>query len=118
MKERPGVRQFALQPVGQQPEARADVADHLGLREKHLLDRGGKSANVQDRGAFRPHEERRLFDSVVTDRDDEVGAIDRPMDIILFREGRSAHVEAGPAGDGALAHLRVDERDLQAPHEV
>ena len=40
------------------------------------------------------------------------------MDIVLFREGRSAHVETRPAGDGAFAHLRIDERDMQARHEV
>ncbi len=72
---------------------------------------------MQDRRSSRPHEEGRLLHRVVADGDDEIRPIDRPMDIVALREGRGAHVEPRSAGDGALAHLRVEERDLDAPHE-
>ena len=35
--------------------------------------------------------------------------VDRLVDIVALRERGGAHVEVGAAGDGALAHLRVEE---------
>ena len=40
--------ELAAEPVGQQREARADVADHLGVREEDLLDVGRREADVDD----------------------------------------------------------------------
>ena len=41
-----------------------------------------------------------------------------PMHIVPLRERGGTHVEPGSAGDRTLAHLRVEERDLQALHEI
>ena len=64
------------------------------------------------------HDEGRLLDRVVADRDDQVGLVDRPVDIVPLRQGGRAHVEVGSAGDGALAHLGVEERQAGAAHEA
>ena len=39
------------------------------------------------------------------------------MHVVALRQRRGAHVEPGPASHGALAHLGVEEWDLDAPHE-
>ena len=64
------------------------------------------------------HDEGRLLDRVVADRDDQIGPVDRPVDVVALRQRRRAHVEVGAAGDGALAHLRVEERQARAAHEA
>ena len=38
--------ELAAEPVGEQREARADVADHLGMREEDLLDIGRGEADM------------------------------------------------------------------------
>ena len=80
---------------------------------------------MQNLGSAGAHQEWRLLDSIVPDRDDQIGALDRIMDIVARRQRRGAHVEPGSAGGGALAHLRTalahlrtEERDLQTPHEI
>jgi hypothetical protein len=65
----------------------------------------------------RPHQERRLLNGVVADRDDQVGAVDRLVHVVAFRQRRGAQIEIVAAGHGALAHLRVEKRDLGAADE-
>jgi hypothetical protein len=88
------------------------------MREVHLLDRGGQITHMQDPRSALAHQERRFFHRIVADRDDQVGAVNRLVNMVPLGERGSAHVEPGSAGDGALAHLRIEERDLQAPHEI
>ncbi len=88
------------------------------MREVHLLDSGGKIADMQDPRSARAHQERRLLHRIVADRDDQIGPLDRIVDIVALRQRGGSHVEPGSAGDGALAHLRIEERDLQALHEI
>ena len=45
-QQRLGVRELALDPVGEQLEARSDVADDLGMREVDLLDVRRRVADV------------------------------------------------------------------------
>ena len=92
-----GVRQLALEPVGQQFQARPDVADHLGMREVDLLDVGRRVADVDHLRPVRPHDERRLLDRVVADRDDQVGLVDRLVDVVALGQRGRAHVEVGAA---------------------
>ena len=87
------VVELALEPVGQQRQARADVAHHLGMREVDLLDIGRRVADVDHLRPVRAHEERRLLDRVVADRDDQVGPVDRLVHIVPLGERRRAHVE-------------------------
>ena len=117
-QKRSGVRQLALHTIGQQREARADITDHFGMREEHLLDGGRQVAHVQHGRSPRAHDEGRFLHRVVPDRNDQIGAVDRPMDVIAFRERGGAHVEPGPTGNRALAHLCVEERDAHAAHEI
>ena len=55
---------------------------------------------------------------VVADGDDEVGLLDRLVDVVALRQRRGAHVELGAAGHGALAHLGGEEGNARAQHEL
>ena len=72
---------------------------------------------MQDGGPVRTHQERGLFHRVMADRDDQVGAVDGVMDIVALGQRGGAHIEPGAARDRALAHLGVEERDLQPSDE-
>ncbi len=112
-------RQLAFEPLGKRLDGGADVADHLGVRMVDLLDIGGLVADMDDlRPAGALHQEGRLLDRVVADGDDQVGAFDGLVDVVALRERGGAHVEVGAAGDRALAHLGVEERQPRAPHEA
>jgi hypothetical protein len=73
---------------------------------------------MQHHRPFRFHEKRRLLNRIVADRDNQIRAIDRPMDVVALRQRRGAHVEVRPAGHGALAHLRIEERNLHPPDQI
>src|SRR5215813_10891848 len=88
------------------------------MREVHLLHGRRKVAHMQNDRALWPHDEGWLLDGIVADRDDQIGAVYCPMHIVPLRKRGSAHVEPGSTGDRTLAHLRVEERDLQALHEI
>ena len=70
----PAFGSLPFDAVGQQRQARAQVADDLGMREVHLLDVGRRVADVDHLRTLRAHDERRLLDRVVADRQDQVGA--------------------------------------------
>ena len=84
------------------------------MREVDLLDGRRQIADMEDPRSVRAHQEWRLLHRVVADRDDQIGAIDRVMHVVALGQRGGAHVETGAAGDRALAHLGVEERDLQA----
>jgi hypothetical protein len=54
----------------------------------------------------------------MADRQDEIGAVDRLVDVVPLRQSGRAHVEVGSARHRALSHLGVEERDTQATYEV
>ena len=110
--------QLALELVGQQRERRPDVAEDLGVREEHFLHVGRRVADMNHLQAVGAHQERRLLDRVMADRDDQIGMIHRPVHVVARRKRGGAHVVLGAAGDGTLAHLRVEERDAGALHEA
>ena len=113
------VVQPALEPVGQQRQARADIADHLGMREVDLLDIGRREADMDHLRPARAHEEGRLLDRVVADGDDQVGAVDRLVHVVPLRQrGRAHDRDSCAAGHRALAHLGVEERNPGAPDEL
>ena len=70
--------QLAFELVGQQRERRPDIADDLGVREEHFLDVRRRVADVDHLQAAGAHQERRLLDRVMADRDDQIGMIHRP----------------------------------------
>ena len=113
-----GVRQAALDAVGEQFETRPDVANHLALRKIDLLDGGRRVADMDHLRPLRAHDEGRLLDRVVADRDDQVGAVDRLVDVVALAERGRSHVKLAAAGNRPLAHLRVEERDLRAADEA
>ena len=98
-QQRAGMMQPALDTIGEQLEARTDVAHHLALREVDLLDGGRRVADVDHLRPVRAHDEGRLLDGVVADRDDQVGLIDRLMDVVALAERGRAHVEIAAAGN-------------------
>ena len=63
------------------------------------------------------HQERRLLDRVVPDRHDEIGAIDRLVDVVAFTQSGGAEIEIRSTPDDPLPHLRIEERDADAAHE-
>ncbi len=79
------MRNPAFDAIREQPQRRAEITDHLGLREIHLLHARRLKADVHDLRTAGPHDERRLLDRVVADRDDQVGPIDRFVHIVAFR---------------------------------
>jgi hypothetical protein len=52
--------------------------------EVHLLDGGGQVADMQYLWSFRAHDEGRLLDRVVADRDDQVGAVDGSVHVVAL----------------------------------
>ena len=73
-QERAGIRYPPLEPVGQQLEARADIADKLRVREEHFLHGRRQISHMEHGRSLRAHDERGLLHRVVTDGDDEIGA--------------------------------------------
>ena len=110
-------RELALEASAEQIEAPGDVADDFGLREIHLFDGRGHEADVNDPVLPARHQERRLLDRFVADGDDEIGAVDRLVDVIAFTQGRGADIIVRRAADGALAHLRIEKWDADAADE-
>ena len=87
-----GIMQPALDAVGQQFKAWPDVTDDLALREIDLLDVGRRVADVDHLRTLGAHDEGRLLDGIVADRDDQVGTVDRLMDIIALAECGRSHI--------------------------
>ena len=83
---RPSAFGVAAEPVRQQRKARADVADHLRVGKVDLLHIGRREADVDDLRPARPHDEGRLLHRVVTDRDDQVGLVDRLVNVVPLRQ--------------------------------
>ena len=84
-----------------------------------LFDGGGDIADISDLGSGAgAHQERRLLHGVVSDRDDEIGALDRIMDIVALGQRRSAEIQLGIAGDRAFPHLRIEKGYLRLSNEI
>ena len=84
-----------------------------------LLDGCRDVADIGDlRSSAVAHQERRLLDGVVPDREDEIGALDRVVNVVALRQRSGAEIELGNAGHRALAHLGIEEGDLRAADEV
>ncbi len=110
--------QLAFQPAGEQVKAFGDVADDFRLRKIHLFDGRRRKPDMNDLMLASGHEERRLLDCVVPDRYDNVRAIDRPVDVIAFAQGRGAEIEVRRTPDSPLPHLCIEEWDADATNEV
>ena len=100
-----------FQPLAELPDGVGDIADHFQLREVDRVDFGREEVDVDDGAFARAHEERRLFDHVVADVDDAVGAVDQPVHVVAVRQRRGAHPAVVGFADHALAHLGGEERD-------
>ena len=109
--------QPSLDAISQQFQARPDIANHLALRKVDPLHVGRRVADVDHLGTLRAHDERRLLDRIVTDGDDQIGAIDGLMHVVTFAERGRAHIEVATAGHRSLPHLRREERNLRAADE-
>ena len=118
MEKRLRVRQLALKAVRQRLQRGADIADDLGLREVDLLDSRRLISDMDHLRAALTHDEWRLLDGVMADRDDEVGLFDGLVDIVALRQRRGAHVKFGSTRHRSLPHLGREERDARADHEL
>jgi len=116
-EQRSRVGKLALQAVGQRRKAQADVAEDLGLRKIHLLHRRRRRADMDHLRPVMAHQERRLFDGVVADREDQIGAIDRLVNPVPLRQRCRTHVKIRAGIDGALPHLGIEEWNFRPPHE-
>src|SRR5699024_9700917 len=81
-QERLGGAYGTAEHLGELVQGRRQVPDDLELREIHLLDDGGTVPDVDDGRPGLIHRERRLLGRIVTDGDDDVGRIDRVVDIV------------------------------------
>lgn len=111
------IGELAFQAIGEGGEARTDIADDLRLREVYLFHRRRRGADMDHLRSITAHQERRLLDGVVADRNDQIGLVDRLMNPIPLRQCGRAHIEIGAGIDRALPHLGVEERNPASPHE-
>ena len=88
------------------------------MREIHLLDIGRRVADMDHLRPLRPHDEGRLLDRVVPDRDDQVRLVDGLVHVVALRQGGRADILLGPSRDRALAHLGGEEGNAGAQHEA
>ena len=96
------------------PHCIGNVADDLVVRKVDLVHlRAGKVDVDHARRAAAAHHERRLFDDVMADVDDDVSGLDGAVEVVLGGEGGGADEERVRFVDDAFAHLRVDEGDAQ-----
>ena len=113
----PGIVQSSLDAIRQQFQARPDIANHLALRKVNPLHIGRRVADVDHLGTLRAHDERRFLDRIVTDGDDQIGAINGFMHVVTFAERSRPHIEVATPGYGSLPHLRREEWNLRAADE-
>ena len=92
-KQRPGIVQSSLDAIRPAVQARPDIANHLALRKVNPLHIGRRVADVDHLGTLRAHDERRLLDRIVTDSDDQIGAINGFMHVVTFAERSGPHIE-------------------------
>jgi hypothetical protein len=104
--------------LSKQCQSRTDITDELRMREVHLLDRCGEIPDVEDCWPAGAHQKGWFLDRIMSDCNDEIGAVDCIMDVVALRECGGPHVQPGTARDGTLTHLCVEKRDLQAAHEL
>ena len=117
-QQRRSICELALQAVREKPQAQSDIADELRMREEDFLHIRRQITDMQHDRSLGTHDERRLLHRIVTDGDDQIGAVDRLMNIVALGERRRPHVQVRAAGDGALAHLRVEEGNADAADEL
>lgn len=91
-----------LETIGQQLQARSNIADHFALRKVDPLHVGRRVADVDDLRTFGAHDEGRLFDGVVTYGNNQIGSVDRFMNVIALAECSRPHVEVAAAGYRSL----------------
>ena len=63
------------------------------------------------------HQEGRLLDGVVADRNNQIGLIDGLVNPIPLRQRGRAHIEIGAGTDRALPHLGVEEGNPASSYE-
>src|SRR3954462_270722 len=107
-----------LEAIGQQLQARPDIADHFALRKVDPLYIGRRVADVNYLRTFRAHDEWRFFDGVVTNGDNQIGPVNRFMNVVALAERGGPHVEIAAAGYRSLAHLCGEERNFRAAPEA
>ena len=61
------------------------IIDEFSLREIYFLYGGRQVTDVEYGRPSGSHDEGRLFHRVVADRDDQIGTINRSMQIVAFR---------------------------------
>ena len=85
-------RLLAAKPLSQTLHRTGNIADNLQLRKIDLVDLGGLVIDVNDGLAAGLHEEGRLFDNVMANVDDQIGALDGAMNIVVRRQCRGAEI--------------------------
>ena len=103
--------------ISQQFQARPDITNHFALRKVDSLHVGRRVADVDHLRALRTHDERRLLDRIVTDGNDQVGAINGLVHVVTLAERGRAHIELATPGYRSLSHLRREEWNLRAADE-
>ena len=108
----PRIGQLAFEPIGQQLRGSAPTSPTISACGKYTCSTvAGVAADMDHLRPVVAHDEGRLLDGVVADRDDEIGLVDRLVDLVALRQRGGAHIEIGAGVDRALAHLGVEERN-------
>ena len=85
--------QRALQQITQTRYGLRQIADNFHLGEVNLIHLRGLIVHMDDLCAAFFHKERRLLHHVMAHVDDEIGALNRTVQIVPVRKRRRAHEE-------------------------
>src|SRR5260370_33128239 len=88
------------------------------MREEYFFHRSRDIADMNDLRAFWAHDEWRFLDGVMTNRNNQVGPVNRLVDVVTFGKSRCSHVKIGSAVHCALAHLGIKKGNPHPPNEV
>ena len=94
---------------GQHFDGARDIPDDIELGKIHLVHGRGEIIDMNNFRPARLHEKGGFFDDIVPDVDDEVGAADGPVEVVVIREGGGADKFRVPLVDHAFAHLGIEK---------
>ena len=110
--------QPSLNAVSQQLKARPDITHDFTLRKVNPLHIGWRVTNMDHLRTFRTHDEWRLLNRVVTDGNDQIGAINGFMNIVTLAQRGRSHVKLASARRCSLTHLRGEEWNLRTANKT
>ncbi len=98
-------------PFTDLPDAVGDIANHFDLWKIDGIDRSRKEIHMDDFNPIVTHEERRLFNHVMADVDDQIRGVNHAMYEVVVGKRCVAHEQRVCFIDNSLSHLCRHERN-------